>query len=70
MKTLKRIIFRDNSIILSIVFKFEVAEDLNLFHIDDILNIDDKVEVFLNIIQIAYDSTCKKNRRRRNKLLY
>ena len=56
---LKRIKFRDNSISSLNAFKSKVSQDLSIFHVYDSFSIDDKMEIFLNIIQKAYDSTCK-----------
>ena len=59
IKTPKHIKFRDNSIRLLNVFKSNVAQDLIFFHVYVRYSVDDKIEIFINNIQNAYDSTCK-----------
>ena len=59
VKTLKRIKFRDNSISSLNAFKSKVSQDLSFFQVYDSLSVVDKIELFPNIIQNAYDSTYK-----------
>ena len=59
VKTLKRIKFRYNSISSSNALKSKVSQDLTFFHVYDSFSIEEKVELFFNSIQNAYDSTCK-----------
>ena len=59
IKILKRIKFIDKSLSSLNAFKSKVSQDLSFFHAYDSLSIIDKMEIFLNIIQNAYDSTYK-----------